>query len=311
MNRAETLISARWQLCAKRLLEIIASLCVFFFFIIEVIKKKSILFQCDMPAFLIWAVAILLVPLFNLINRYLICKKLEIKPIFSNLNHFIKRQFLIHPFRNMHILLPKLFASITAAWLTLSTGYVIYHSFFNVKVSLFTPIVITTIVISFTMSRISRTMPTASSKLFLFRAFEISIISYCIALVIGLVAINFVGERYMLQYCNNLELAQKKDGTSFKSDTIISNNNDTLIIRGAGNRINWIKRDVKKTEFCRVADNANNESKRLIAVKHTIQDTNHDLFIMPEFLKMFSFITMFIGIFLQMAFFDTRQMTDF
>jgi hypothetical protein len=68
--------------------------------------------------------------------------------------------------------------------------------------------------------------------------------------------------------------------------------------------------------------NGSYDPEILFAVNYTIPHTKeydlttnetkeHDLFIMPEFLKMFSFIAMFIGIFLQMAFFDARQMTDF
>lgn len=404
MNRAEVLLCARNQLRAKRLLEIGACFCIFIFFISEGIKEvdKSILFQGGWLAILIKvaAILILLFPFFNLINRYLICQKLEIKlKLFNNFIDFIdncfRRQFLIHPFRNMHIILPKLIASITAAWLTLSTGYVIYSSFFNVKVSPFTPIVITTIVISFTMSRISRTMPTASSRLLLFRAIEIAIISYCIALVIGLVAINFVGERYLCQNETFKELKKEiadisknsndavkieKEGDSikykairhenmiqyyvsnkdkngnyrserllavehiktspkydmfimsdslnntclFKNETfkelkkeiagIYKNGCDTVRIEkeGDNNKYKAIRQENMTQYFVSIKNkDGNYDPEILFAVNYTIPSTKHDLFIMPEFLKIFSFITMFIGIFLQMAFFDARQMTDF
>ena len=389
MNRADSLLSARNQLRAKRLLEIGAFFCISIFFIAEGIKKEeeSILFQWGVLAITIWCIAILLIPAFNLINRYLICQKSEVKPKFFK----FKRQFLIHPFRNMHIILPKLYASITAAWLTLSTGYVIYISFFNLKVYPFIPIVITTIIISFTMSRISRTMPTASSRLLLFRAIDIAFISYSIALEIGVVAINFVGEKYLCQNESFKELKQEIAGIS-------KNNSDTVKIEKVGDNIKYkaIRHDniihyyvsnkdkngnfgsqrlfvveLRKTSQKYVfimpdfLNNTHNEafkelkaemdgiSKRgtdiviiekkghnakfkairhdnmikysisnknkkgsydreiLFAVKYPIPHTNHDLFIMPEFLKMFSFIAMFIGIFLQMAFFDARQMTDF
>ena len=414
MNRADSLLSARNQLRAKRLLEIGACFCISIFFIAEIIKKEeeSLIFQLFQGGWieiLLKVVAILLIPLLfyfnliptliNLIKRYCICQKLEAKPKKTN----IKRQLLIHPFRNMHIILPKLIASITAAWLTLSTGYVIYYSFFNVEVSPFTPIVITTIVISFTMSRISRAMPTASSKLLLFRAIEIAIISYCIALVIGVVAINFVGERYLCQNetfkelkqeinaisknsCDTVRIVKIKDNIKYKAirdDNMIQyyvSNKDkngnygserlfAVEHRKANSKYDMLPDSLNMTYLCQnetfkelkkeITDISKNDSNTvkiensednkykairhdnmikyfvsnknkngsydpeiLFAVNYTIPHTKeydlttnetkeHDLFIMPEFLKMFSFIAMFIGIFLQMAFFDTRQMTDF
>lgn len=302
--------SAHKQLYSIKLMEMAIGLCVLIFLVIEIIKEyNSIIYHIEK----ILSVSIGLI-------LFLLC---ILEPhSFQKLGSFFVQQ-MRRVARNMHIMLPKLFASITAAWLTLSTGYVIYISFYDVKVSALVPIVITVIVICFIVTRIARTMPTASAWLLFFRAFELFIISYCIAFVIGILAVNFVGERYLCQDETFNKLKNKitesyQEKQSNKKDPFIEIE-DTLHSKKL---IAFLQEDMIKYYITTKDKNGLYEPYRPFAVNYNIPNTKtnkntdtkhdqHDLFIMPEFLIMFSFITMFIGIFLQMAFFDTRQMTDF
>lgn len=315
--------SAHKQLYSIKLMEMAIGLCVLIFLVIEVIKLYDssichIYFNiCHLygKRILFVSIGIILVLLFIL--EPLILKKIP-KILLKLCSFFVLQMRRVA--RNMHIMLPKLFASITAAWLTLSTGYVIYISFYDVKVSPLVPIAITVIVICFIITRIARTMPTASAWLLFFRAFELFIISYCIAFVIGILAVNFVGERYLCHDDTFKELKNKityQEKQSNKKDPIIEIE-DTV----QNKKLKASRQDMIKYYISTKDKNGNYEPYRLFAVNYYIpntktnKDTNakpdqHELFIMPEFLIMFSFITMFIGIFLQMAFFDTRQMTDF
>lgn len=301
-------------------MEMAIGLCVLIFFVIEMIKGyNSIIYHKMIVYVSIGLILFLLSILEPQIYEF-----------------FVKQMRRVA--RNMHIVLPKLFASITAAWLTLSTSYVIYISFYDVKVSILVPITITVIVICFIITRIARTMPTAAAWLISFRALELFFISYCIAFVIGILAVNFVGERYLCyydtfkelykqktEYCQKEQSCKKKPSIEIKNEEQ-SNRKDLFIeiedtVQNKKLRA-FLQEDMIKYYFSTKDEYGNYEPYRLFAVNYYIpntktnKDTNakrdqHDLFIMPEFLIMFSFITMFIGIFLQMAFFDTRQMTDF
>ena len=246
---------------------------------------------------------------------------------------FIKRRQIQKIIRNMHIIYPRLFASIIAAWLTLSTGHVIYSSFFDVKVTWSVPITITVIVVSFIISRISRIMPTTSSLLVSARAFELFIISYFMAFIIGIFVISSVGEKYIFKYsilnkefeqknlARTMNLSQSEDSITPKNNTdsaniteannYIINSTDSVILLETNRDIYRIVKGQKTIKFYLSPNIKSNKYTRLIAVKYKIPNTNFYLFIMPDFLIMFSFLTMFIGIFLQMAFYDTKRLTDF
>lgn len=304
----DTLRISHNRLYTVKLLKIAIILCAFTFVIVEFVKKRNSITWQIYENHLGIAVSLVII-LFLLIL-------LEPEHLLIQSLSFVKRQTR-RLVRNMHILLPKLIASITAAWLTLSTGYVIYASFYTIKVTKLVPIAITVIVVCFIISRISRTMPTASYLLITIRAVELLIISYFISLVIGIIAINFVGEKYMYHNADFKEALKTetrngiRDSTQWK--TTSDDNIYDIIYSPTERKIRSIvsERDSISIHLYAKSPESDEGEGRLIALNYEIRNTDHDLFIMPDFLIMFSFITMFIGIFLQMAFFDNRQMTDF
>ena len=218
----------------------------------------------------------------------------------------------IHPILSSHIVLPKLIASITAAWLTLSTGFDIFVAFFDAPLSWFAIISLTIVVFFFIMSRINRVTPMVESPLKIFRATEFLVISYCISLAIGIVVINFVGEDYLARHGYIREFHK-----SYIQN--LDDNNSPFVVKDDTNNVlhNIIECDSVKTEeivktlnYFRFAKDSSDVYLGRLAIKYQIPNSKHDLFILPKFLIMFSFLAMFIGIFLQMVFFDQKQMTD-
>lgn len=217
---------------------------------------------------------------------------------------FFKITPYIHPISSLHLLFPRLVAAITAAWLTMSMGFDIYVSFFDAKPSLPTAISIAVIVFGFIMYEINRIMPSSSVWRKLFRSLEFLVISYCASLIIGLAVINFVGEKYLerggymedyyKEYVNgNKESVwnRKFDYNKLEGKTI-----DTVSIHG------------KVDALSQISHKDNN--KPFITKHQNIFNTGHNLYVMRDFLIMFSFIAMFWGIFIQMIFTGEKQMTE-
>ena len=133
-------------------------------------------------------------------------------------------------------------------------------------------------------------------------------ISYCISLVIGLFVMSFVAERYLSRqeyiqefyrtYVETTKSDNPFDVSELKARVV--SHEDTI-------------RNVGKVEFLKYVKFKNDDSYYLgrLAIRYHIPNSRHHLFILPRFLVMFSFLAMFIGVFLQMVFFDQKQMTDF
>lgn len=151
-----------------------------------------------------------------------------------------------HIINNIHLLLPRMVASITTAWITLVIGNEL------VKETLSPPIcgIITIIVFVFILYESNKTLPSITIKKRLFRAFELMLISYSISLVIGIFAINVISLSFITDDCCD----------------IIQN----------------IQEPIKWTFF--------------------VGNKDWSLMIFPNYLISFSFLAMFIGVFIQMIF---------
>lgn len=233
----------------------------------------------------------------------------------------------IHPISSLHLLFPRLVAAITAAWFAMSMGFDIYVSFFDQLPSWYTALAISGVVFGFIMYEINRIMPSCSSLRKIFRSFEFLLISYCISLLVGVVVINFVGEKYLerggfiddfhdqyvghfennygLQYhpyiinnpisIDSLNTTEKKidylvNQTYRKTEDFYSKKVDSL-------KYIYHSKKIKDAEYVKIKD-------------YPIIQKKHNIFFMRDFLIMFSFIAMFWGIFIQMIFIGDKQMTE-
>ena len=226
----------------------------------------------------------------------------------------------IHPISSLHLLFPRLVAAITAGWLTMSLGFDIYVSFFDSIPRWSTAIAISGVVFIFIMYEISRIMPASNVIRKIFRSFEFLIISYCISLLVGVVVINFVGEKFLERggYIGDY-YEQHVDNNKRVVDTIAYNSNANGEIlndsqwvtygKAVINRLNDIKDpndipDIKKVENLQ---EVTKDGHKIVEKKNIL---GFEIYFMRDFLIMFSFIAMFWGIFIQMIFTGEKQMTE-
>lgn len=270
------------------------------------------------------------------------------------------RKPYIHPIESWHLLLPKLVASITAAWLTIAMGFDALAAFFDSVVLWSTMTIIIIVVFSFILYQIDRELPESSSWLKVYRTVEMLIISYCLSLCIGVIIINFVGESYLERSGTISDYYEENVYENGQVPLIVKlDNKDTLIavsreaISGLSTQMLSVLKQRKPEIYSKLvikdsvtsaiskdtlANLATLESMRdrLYLFSHNYtklhwtEDTVYEcdskdpvldrkkidyskqgLFIIPDFTIMFSFVAMFIGVFLQMVFFDRKKMTEF
>lgn len=245
----------------------------------------------------------------------------------------------IHPISSLHLIFPRLVAAITAAWLTMSMGFDIYVSFFDSKPMWSTIIVISVIVFGFIMYELNRIMPSSSPMRKIYRSIEFLAISYIISLLVGLVVINFVGEKYLERggYINDYftqYVENKTDSTinrfdengklvinedkplSFVLDQELESYGKAIIMKiDSANEANndiesfpkKLTKDLRNVYHSKVKDGEIVPDYR---IARQIPFIGKKIFFLRDFLIMFSFIAMFWGIFIQMIFTSEKQMTE-
>ena len=222
----------------------------------------------------------------------------------------------------LHLFLPRLVASITLAWITLSMGFDLYVSYFDAPPRTSYIIGICVIVTLFVMYSINIVIPHSQPLRKLLRSIELMIVSYFISLSVGFVVINFLGPKYLERggfindyYTHYVENDSCWD-VHFYSNTKI-NGKDTVIVSRGGKVI------VKDSDFRGQVDSLRNvyltvydksstgSVRQLHKIAAKISFWGEDFFILRDFLVMFSFIAMFTGIFIQLIIFgDNKQMTE-
>ena len=197
----------------------------------------------------------------------------------------------------LHLLFPRLVASITTAWLTMSVGFDLYAAFFDRHVSWPTAGMILIIVFIFVMYELNRITPRSNIWKKIFRSVQLVTISYFISLVVGTVVINFLGQQYM----------DRGDAFDDKTEITFTVESLAMPIKGTVNKKTF--GDCKKEEQKEYMQNKScGEGCQSICI---IPLGEHKIFFMRDFLIMFSFVTMFMGIFLQMFIFEDKKMTEF
>lgn len=212
---------------------------------------------------------------------------------------------LQHVMSNLHLLLPRLVATIAASWITLSMGFDLYVSFFDARPSWPTIFVLLIILLLFVMYEINRVTPNSNSWLKLYRSIELIVISYAISLVIGLIVINFLGERFLEKggYVGEDEFYKQyvENEVGFKYE----NGDDKIVPE----KIAPFNLNVQKLNS--VYHSSESGDLGSYPVVEHIKFFKWDILVLRDFLIMFSFITMFMGMFIQLIILgDNKQMTE-
>lgn len=171
----------------------------------------------------------------------------------------------LHIIDNIHLFLPRLVASITAAWIMLVIGNNI------VKECLSWPIwiILSIVVFAFILYESNKTLPNIATWPRIWRALELILISFSISLIIGVIAIDVLSPSLL----EDIETAIVESKDQYTIETLKELKD---------NSVNW----------------------------HFFKG-NKDLTIsfIPQYLIQFSFLAMFIGVFIQMIF-EEKKITE-
>ena len=172
----------------------------------------------------------------------------------------------------------------------------------------------------FIMYEINRIMPASNVFRKFFRSFEFLIISYCISLLVGVVVINFVGEKFLERggyigdyYEQHVDVKLRVvDTIAYNSNTngeILNDSQWVTYGKAIINRLNDIN-DPNDIPNIKKVENLQKVTKADHKIVEVINILGFKIFFMRDFLIMFSFIAMFWGIFIQMIFTGEKQMTE-
>ena len=100
---------------------------------------------------------------------------------------------------NLHFLFPRLIASITAAWFTITLGEDLFKAFFDAKINWVVWLAIVAFIWGFVVYEVHRIVPKIGLLRKLGRALQLIIISFAISLAVGICVINFTGDRMLVR----------------------------------------------------------------------------------------------------------------
>ena len=212
--------------------------------------------------------------------------------------------------KNVHLLLPRLVASIAAAWLTLAIGNELFQSFFDALPSWLTCGLLSFVVLFFILYEMNKSIPNKSGFVKLIRSVEMLVISYLVAIVVGLFIINFTGERFMersgyLETFHNEYLAKggDKTGDAFQQDY---HYDGVTLPSDTPNRLY-----LENLEHLTITRHGAEVSSHKPVLTYWDIHLWHDyhFFILRDFLIQFAFLAMFIGVFIQMIF-EEKSITE-
>ena len=204
----------------------------------------------------------------------------------------------------LHLLYPRLVASIVTAWLTLAAGNDLFAAFFDSIISPIMIICLSVIVFIFVLYEINRIVPKETTINKLYRSFELTIIGYSISLIVGAVVINFTGER-ILERSGVME--------AFYSDYV--SHNDVRKVEDMAYEIdaNTIPKllvdkfnDKERVERLKDIKIKKKDGSEFYPISSDIPMGSYTFFFLRDFWIQFSFVAMFIGIFIQMIFEEKR-----
>ncbi len=214
---------------------------------------------------------------------------------------------------NIHLFLPRLVASITTAWLTIAIGNELFITFFDAVPSPLACGVMSVVVAFFILYEINRLLPMMKVRDKLVRTAEMFIISYAIALVVGLFITSFTGERFLERsgylsdyYSQNVVV----DTTATENST-----EKKLIIDPQRAQNNQVAQE----EIIRDYPSDKQRINALTNLKHKRSEGQPEryvlvrsgpFFILRDFLIQFAFMAMFIGVFIQMILDERNSITE-
>lgn len=217
----------------------------------------------------------------------------------------IRKEHPRHAISLIHLMMPRLVASIATAWFTLALSFDLFVSFFDSKPSFWTITFITVVLFVFIFYKINQNTPDVELKHKLWRSIQMIVFCGLISFVTGIVLINFTGEKFLERgdYIDNFY----KERVSLPNDTC----DREFVYIGDIENITDSNHIVLRKELCNVYYSDNGKAIKSHPVVETHKVLWWEIFIMRDFLITFAFVAMFIGIFIQLIILgDNKQLTE-
>lgn len=207
---------------------------------------------------------------------------------------------------NIHLFLPRLIASITTAWLTIAIGNELFITFFDAVPSPLACGVMSVIVLFFILYEINRLLPMMRVSDKLIRTAEMFIISYAIALVVGLFITSFTGERFLERsgYLSDYYKQNVVVDTTSMGKLVIDPDRALKNIDEQEELIYKYPSDKQRINALTELKQSKGEHERYVLIR------TGPFFILRDFLIQFAFMAMFIGVFIQMILDERNSITE-
>ena len=224
---------------------------------------------------------------------------------------FMRHVAHVQLIRNVHLLFPRLLASIAAAWLTLAIGNELFQSFFDTIPSWLSCTLLSVIVLIFLVYEMNRIVPKESAFVKFIRSAELLMISFVLSVIVGLFIINFTGERFMerSEYLGTFYKEYVGEGKKNSTNTKATYRQDYYysgdeVYEGKTTNDEYLN-DLQNLTVVRQGEDKS--QKKPVATYWIIG--KYRFFILRDFLIQFAFLAMFIGVFIQMIF-EEKSITE-
>lgn len=181
---------------------------------------------------------------------------------------------------NIHLLYPRLFASITAAWLSLAIGNELFSAFFDSAPSILACVSLATIVLVFIIYEINRHFPLISTGAKVWRSVQMLVYSYAISLLIGLFIINFTGREflerseYLPVFFEEYEEAMNPQSERVPLNGTLTNDTASIVFDNASDTLRFAAMDRAQSV---ILTEGHSDTLRIAvtAKAHTVDSTKH------------------------------------
>lgn len=228
-------------------------------------------------------------------------------------------KFIRGSFANiLHLFFPRLTAAIATGWITLAIGFDLFASFFDINVTsrlwnVFYVLGFVFILGALLVYKINQSAPQISPNAKYGRAGTLILFGFCISMGIGMIVVDFLGERYLVRGGDIDQFYAELDERFFSYEGI---NREKLLYQGDADSLKATREEQVNglTKTYHVVGTNKVLHNHPVVVKTNILSDKCRLFsffYLRDFTVLFSFIALFIGIFIQLVIFGyDKQITE-
>lgn len=214
---------------------------------------------------------------------------------------------------NLHVFFPRLAAAIATGWITLASGFDLLASFFDINATgrgqnLIYVVAIVFVLTLLLVNKINQSAPRLSQLDKIKRAGMLILFGYCISMAIGIFLVDLLGERYLARGGDVETFYAEFDKECYSYE---GTNSQRIFYDGNVDSLK-AKREELVNALTKTYHVSNGKvwHNHPIAVKVDIPCSEHrwiSFFYLRDFTVIFSFIALFVGIFIQLIIFGSDK----